>query len=119
MPQDWKEHIGTFTTSTSTDKTDISGFYFFQDAGSYTPPEDLADFLKSGKPPVYIGWVFAFRAMIKLNDRFGSVPVENPEIVTGMSISHGPSELMFRNDLWSHASYWKQSNRFSRMGRIR
>jgi sterol 3beta-glucosyltransferase len=55
MPKDWKEHIGRFTTFTSTDKTDISGFYFFQDAGSYTPPEDLAEFLKSGKPPVYIG----------------------------------------------------------------
>jgi sterol 3beta-glucosyltransferase len=55
MPQDWKEHIGTSTTPTVTDKADISGFYFFQDAGSYTPPEDLAEFLKSGKPPVYIG----------------------------------------------------------------
>lgn len=37
------------------DVADISGFYFFQDAGSYTPPDDLAEFLKLGKPPVYIG----------------------------------------------------------------
>ena len=37
------------------DPTDISGFYFFQDAGSYKPPDDLADFLASGNPPVYIG----------------------------------------------------------------
>jgi hypothetical protein len=119
MPKDWKEHIGTSLMSVGTDKADISGFYFFQDAGSYTPPEDLADFLKSGKPPVYIGWVFAFRAMIKLNDRFGSVPVENPEIVTGMFLGQRTSQLNFRNDIRSHASYWEQSDRFSRMGRIR
>jgi sterol 3beta-glucosyltransferase len=55
MPKDWKEHIGTSPILGGTDQADISGFYFFQDAGSYTPPYDLAEFLKSGKPPVYIG----------------------------------------------------------------
>ena len=40
---------------TLTARPDISGFYFFEDGGAYTPPKDLAQFLDSGKPPVYIG----------------------------------------------------------------
>ena len=57
--------------------------------------------------------------MIKLNDRFGSVPVENPEIVTGMFTDQRTWQLNPRNDIRSHAIYWEQSDRFSRMGRVR
>ncbi|ENH64141.1 Sterol 3-beta-glucosyltransferase [Fusarium oxysporum f. sp. cubense race 1] len=41
-PSDWGESI------------DICGF-FMRDEPSYTPPQDLADFLARGLPPVYIG----------------------------------------------------------------
>ncbi|KIY46560.1 glycosyltransferase family 1 protein [Fistulina hepatica ATCC 64428] len=51
-PDDWKNHI------------DVVGFYFLDLAASYQPPEDLAAFLASGDPPVYVG--------------FGSVVVDNP-----------------------------------------
>jgi len=54
-PKDWKDHIGMSSRIALANKLDISGFYFFQDAKSYTPPDDLAEFLKSGKPPIYIG----------------------------------------------------------------
>lgn len=61
MPKDWKEHIGQsddqipYSCLPADPAQDISGFYFFQDAKSYTPPDDLANFLKGGKPPIYIG----------------------------------------------------------------
>lgn len=51
-PLDWPAHI------------DVCGF-FFRDAPSYKPPEDLKKFLDSGPPPVYIG--------------FGSIVVDEPE----------------------------------------
>ncbi|KAK6526747.1 hypothetical protein TWF281_009950 [Arthrobotrys megalospora] len=57
-PQDWGEHIR------------ISGFYFLDLAGNYTPPEDLAAFLDAGPPPVYIG--------------FGSIVVDDPNALTNM-----------------------------------
>ncbi|KAL0566939.1 hypothetical protein V5O48_015053 [Marasmius crinis-equi] len=55
-PPDWKSHI------------DIVGFYFLDLATSYTPPDDLAEFLAAGDPPVYIG--------------FGSVVVEDATAMT-------------------------------------
>ncbi|OLN97672.1 Sterol 3-beta-glucosyltransferase UGT80A2-like protein 2 [Colletotrichum chlorophyti] len=53
-PADWGAHI------------DVCGF-FFRNAPSYSPPEDLTRFLQAGRPPVYIG--------------FGSIVLENPERV--------------------------------------
>lgn len=55
-PQDWGQHIG------------ISGFYFLSLAHGYTPPPNLAQFLASGPPPVYIG--------------FGSIVVADPNALT-------------------------------------
>lgn len=55
-PDDWGSHIG------------IAGFSFLQLAHSYTPPQELLDFLKAGPPPIYIG--------------FGSIVLDSPETVT-------------------------------------
>jgi UDP:flavonoid glycosyltransferase YjiC (YdhE family) len=55
-PKDWGQHIS------------ISGFYFLSLASTYTPPPELAEFLASGPPPVYIG--------------FGSIVVDNPDAMT-------------------------------------
>ena len=55
-PEDWGRHIS------------ISGFYFLSLASNYQPDPDLADFLASGPPPVYIG--------------FGSIVVEDPNAMT-------------------------------------
>lgn len=51
-PKDWGDHI------------DVSGF-IFRTPPNYEPPAELAEFLKAGPPPIYIG--------------FGSIVVENPE----------------------------------------
>ena len=46
-PQDWGAHI------------DVTGYLFLNESKlrkeGYTPPQDLADFLAAGPPPVYIG----------------------------------------------------------------
>ncbi|SLM37934.1 glycosyltransferase family 1 protein [Lasallia pustulata] len=55
-PKDWGPHIS------------ISGFYFLSLAGNYTPSPELAAFLQTGSPPVYIG--------------FGSIVVEDPNAMT-------------------------------------
>lgn len=55
-PKDWGKHIS------------ISGFYFLSLASNYQPASDLANFLASGPPPVYIG--------------FGSIVVEDPNAMT-------------------------------------
>ncbi|KAG0128213.1 hypothetical protein HOY82DRAFT_622774 [Tuber indicum] len=60
-PLDWPQHIS------------ISGFFFLSLASSYIPPPDLADFLASGPPPVYIG--------------FGSIVVDDPNALTDMIFS--------------------------------
>ncbi|KAJ5176202.1 Sterol 3-beta-glucosyltransferase [Penicillium canariense] len=77
-PQDWPAHI------------DVCGF-FFSDPPEYTPSPDLAEFLQSGPPPVYIG--------------FGSIVAEDPQqlidtVLTAVSragvraiVSKGWSEL--------------------------
>ncbi|KAL2443709.1 Sterol 3-beta-glucosyltransferase UGT80B1 [Exophiala dermatitidis] len=57
-PADWGDHI------------DISGFFFLNLSTSYTPPQELADFLEAGPPPVYIG--------------FGSIVVDDPNAMTRM-----------------------------------
>ncbi|TVY44536.1 Sterol 3-beta-glucosyltransferase [Lachnellula occidentalis] len=57
-PQDWGSHIN------------ITGFSFLSKASTYTPPDDLAEFLKAGPPPVYIG--------------FGSIVVDKPDELTKM-----------------------------------
>ncbi|KAJ5808078.1 Sterol 3-beta-glucosyltransferase, partial [Penicillium riverlandense] len=51
-PRDWPAYI------------DVCGF-FFSEPSSYTPSAELAEFLQSGPPPVYIG--------------FGSIVVEDPQ----------------------------------------
>ncbi len=43
-PVDWPENVHS------------SGYWFLDDAGDWTPPADLLDFLKYGAPPVYIGF---------------------------------------------------------------
>ena len=55
-PRDWGRHIS------------ISGFYFLSLASTYQPDVDLAEFLASGLPPVYIG--------------FGSIVFEDPNAMT-------------------------------------
>jgi sterol 3beta-glucosyltransferase len=55
-PPDWGPYIN------------ICGFSFLKTGSDYEPPADLAQFLNSGAPPVYIG--------------FGSIVVENPEELT-------------------------------------
>ncbi|ETN42819.1 uncharacterized protein HMPREF1541_01977 [Cyphellophora europaea CBS 101466] len=57
-PADWGNYI------------DISGFYFLNLATNYAPAPDLAAFLESGPPPVYIG--------------FGSIVVDDPNAMTKM-----------------------------------
>lgn len=51
-------------------KIDISGFFFLNLATNYTPAPDLAEFLRAGPPPVYIG--------------FGSIVVDDPNAMTAM-----------------------------------
>ncbi|KAM0324920.1 hypothetical protein ACHAQA_007886 [Verticillium albo-atrum] len=55
-PDDWDSHIK------------ITGFSFLPMANTYTPPDDLAAFLKEGPAPIYIG--------------FGSIVVDNPQALT-------------------------------------
>ena len=55
-PKDWGPHIS------------VSGFYFLSLANNYTPDPDLAAFLRSGPPPIYIG--------------FGSIIVDDPTAMT-------------------------------------
>ena len=57
-PADWGSYI------------DISGFFFLNLASNYIPAPDLAEFLASGPPPVYIG--------------FGSIVVDDPNAMTKM-----------------------------------
>ncbi|KAH8879710.1 sterol glucosyltransferase [Thozetella sp. PMI_491] len=56
-PQDWGPHI------------DVCGF-FFREPPEYTPPPDLDQFLRSGPPPVYIG--------------FGSIVIDNPKALSAI-----------------------------------
>lgn len=55
-PKDWDSHIK------------ITGFSFLEQASSYTPPQDLVDFLAAGSTPIYIG--------------FGSIVVDDPNALT-------------------------------------
>ncbi|ORY53544.1 UDP-Glycosyltransferase/glycogen phosphorylase, partial [Rhizoclosmatium globosum] len=55
-PEDWGSWI------------DVVGFVFLDLASSYTPPQDLVDFLNAGEKPVYIG--------------FGSIVVDDPDAMT-------------------------------------
>eukprot|EP00136_Aspergillus_niger_P006113 XP_001397020.2 UDP-glucose,sterol transferase [Aspergillus niger CBS 513.88] len=55
-PGDWGDNI------------DIAGFSFLSSGSDYTPPDDLANFIKSGPPPIYVG--------------FGSIVVDNPGSLT-------------------------------------
>lgn len=48
---------------------DVCGF-FFRQPPDYTPPADLARFLESGPPPIYIG--------------FGSIVIDDPQRMTSM-----------------------------------
>lgn len=57
-PKDWGPEI------------DISGFVFLDLASSFTPPDDLKNFLEAGEPPVYIG--------------FGSIVVDDPDEFTNL-----------------------------------
>jgi len=55
-PHDWSGNI------------DVCGFQFLSTESTYNPPEELATFLQSGEPPIYIG--------------FGSIVVDNPKKLT-------------------------------------
>ncbi|KAF4967821.1 hypothetical protein FZEAL_10481 [Fusarium zealandicum] len=55
-PADWGPHLN------------ITGFSFLSLANSYTPPQDLVEFLDNGPPPIYIG--------------FGSIVVDDPQGLT-------------------------------------
>ncbi len=55
-PKDWGRHI------------DVSGFFFLNLASAYQPDPELAAFLDTGPPPVYIG--------------FGSIVVDDPNAMT-------------------------------------
>jgi UDP:flavonoid glycosyltransferase YjiC (YdhE family) len=55
-PPDWDDHIK------------ITGFSFLEQASTYTPPQDLLDFLASGTTPMYIG--------------FGSIVIDDPDGLT-------------------------------------
>lgn len=57
-PADWGPEI------------DIAGFVFLDLASKFKPPEELANFLDAGEPPVYIG--------------FGSIVVDDPDKFTAM-----------------------------------
>lgn len=65
---------------------DVVGFYFLDLATSYTPPQDLAHFLASGPPPVYIGYFLPAlsygRSLPKTYFSFGSVVVDDPAEMT-------------------------------------
>ncbi|KAL0575377.1 hypothetical protein V5O48_006590 [Marasmius crinis-equi] len=71
-PPDWKSNIGksfhNMPDLVLKTLADVVGFYFLDLATSYTPPDDLAEFLAAGDPPVYIG--------------FGSVVVEDSAAMT-------------------------------------
>lgn len=69
-PNNWPDHIGSFVPSKPLQQTtrvdqfpDVCGF-FFRENPTYTPPEDLVQFLNAGPPPVYLG--------------FGSIVLDNP-----------------------------------------
>lgn len=57
-PKDWGPEI------------DVTGFVFLDLASSFTPPDDLKEFLDKGDPPVYIG--------------FGSIVVDDPDEFTNL-----------------------------------
>ncbi|KAF7880784.1 uncharacterized protein EAF01_011949 [Botrytis porri] len=58
-PADWSNYL------------DVCGF-FFREEPNYTPNAELNNFLRSGPPPVYIG--------------FGSIVIDNPERLTNILI---------------------------------
>ena len=72
-PTDWLSHIGELPVPSSLSRTttnvaqDVCGF-FFRESPAYTPPPDLAEFLASGPPPLYIG--------------FGSIVIDDPTHLT-------------------------------------
>lgn len=76
-PPDWPSHIGKFglpidSLNLTVLSPDVCGF-FFREPPKYTPPPELASFLSSGPPPIYIG--------------FGSIVIDNPETMTKTLIS--------------------------------
>jgi len=87
-PLDWKNHIGMSSLLRAQGLlhkvlTDVVGFYYLDLATSYTPPDDLADFLAAGDPPIYIG--------------FGSVVVDDAAAMTGMSRSVSSGTRLITN----------------------
>jgi len=72
-PADWPERIH------------VTGFWFSDPPPSWTPPQDLVDFLESGPPPVYVG--------------FGSMPSGSAEdtlklILKALELSHQRGVLL-------------------------
>jgi sterol 3beta-glucosyltransferase len=59
-PADWDEFI------------QVTGYWFLDAAPDWTPPADLVEFLRTGPPPVYIG--------------FGSMGSRNPEEATRLTL---------------------------------
>nr|XP_019013474.1 uncharacterized protein I206_01541 [Kwoniella pini CBS 10737]OCF52255.1 hypothetical protein I206_01541 [Kwoniella pini CBS 10737] len=93
-PKDWKSNI------------DVSGFYFLDLSTNYTPPVDLARFLESGPPPIYIG--------------FGSVPVKDPkkmtEIILGAVNKAGARALVSAG--WAGLGATKSSDNVFLLGNV-
>lgn len=57
-PQDWS------------DSAYVTGYWFLEHSYEWQPPVDLVDFIKSGVPPIYVG--------------FGSMSEQHPEAVTSL-----------------------------------
>ena len=59
-PPDWPDSI------------DVTGYWFLDDLPGWMPPDDLVDFMRSGAPPVFVG--------------FGSTPFPQPEVTTKLVV---------------------------------
>ena len=56
-----------------TEQLQVTGYWFLDSPPDFSPPPELVNFLKAGKPPVYIG--------------FGSMTGRNPELMTEIALS--------------------------------
>lgn len=61
-PEDWNENIHQ------------RGYWFVEESCVYTPPKELADFLKAGEKPVYVG--FGSMTSLEQNDGLAEIAVE-------------------------------------------
>lgn len=102
-PADWPSYIGMPSTPfipcmfTKHSRADICGF-FFRDPPKYDPPPEIAEFLRKGPPPVYIG--------------FGSIVLDDPEKMSSLLIeavqNSGVRAIISRG--WSNLGGPEQDN---------